>query len=538
VTRTVVVVRPAPGDAATASRLRALGVPVRQLPFFATASVPWSAPDPAAFDALLLTSANAIRHGGVALEAVKAMPVVAVGAATAAAAVAAGLTVAQVGKADAADAVALAHEAGFARLLHLAGRDRAPTGDGVTALTVYASDPVPVGDAEIRALAGCIVLLHSARAAHMLAARVFDTERAGIAIVALSPAVAEAAGAGWDSVDIAATPSDDALVERAATRAIDRGTARGDKHAMTDHVPTQQPRRARLGIILVCIALAFAAGLVLMGYAMRHGWLGGATPVAATAQRPAGNADYVPQQPLNANGEAPAAAAALDPAMLATREAALAGQLAALEARTAAVTADAAAASGQATRAEGLLVAFAARRALDRGLPLGYLEEQLRVRFATTQPRATFAVIQASRQPVTIEDLRQGLDAIAPEITAATGDTWASTLRRQIDQLIVLRRSDTPSPMAADRLARARRLLEGGQVEAARAEVTRLPGARDAGNWLAAAARFVQARHALDAIENAAILGQVATPAAAPAVVAPAVATAPAAAQPTSFTAP
>ncbi|MEG3163590.1 uroporphyrinogen-III synthase [Sphingomonas sp. PB2P19] len=516
-TRTVVVLRPAPGDAATATRLRALNVTVRQLPFFAAAPVPWTVPDPGGYDALLLTSANAVRHGGEGLAALTALPVVAVGTATASAARTAGFTVVQVGEGDAAEAVRRARDAGFVRLLHLAGRDRAPTGDGAAALTVYASDPVPVGEAEIRALAGCVVLLHSARAAQMLAARVFETERDRIAIAALSPAIAQAAGEGWQSVDIATEPSDDSLVRIAAMRAIDRSTARGDKHAMTDYVPTQQPRRARLGIIILCIGLAFAAGLALMGYAMRRGWLSAAAPVAAVAQRATGSADYVPQQPLNANGEAPAVAAALDPAMLATREAALAGQLAALEARTAAVTADAAAASGQATRAESLLIAFAARRALDRGLPLGYLEEQLRLRFAATQPRATVAVIQAARQPVTIETLRQGLDDIAPEITAATGDTWASTLRRQIDQLIVLRRSETPSPMAADRLVRAQHWLDGGQVEAARAEVARLPGARNAGPWLAAAARFVQARQALDTIENAAILGQVAPPALAPA---------------------
>lgn len=536
--RTVVVLRPAPGDAVTAARLRALGLTVRQLPFFAAAPIAWTVPDPADFDALLLTSANAVRHGGPGLDALKRLPVIAVGAATAATARAAGFGIAKIGQADAASAVTLAHEAGFARLLHLAGQDRAPTGEGVTALTVYASDPTPVSDADIRALAGCVVLLHSTRAAQILAARVFATERAAIALVALSTAVGEAAGDGWESVDIAAEPSDDALVPLAATRAIDRASAGGDKHAMTDYVPTPQPRRARLGTILLCVVLAFAAGLALMGYAMHRGWLGTTTPVVATVEKPTTNAGYVPQQPLNANGEAPAAAAALDPAMLATREAALAGQLAALEARTAAVTIDAAAASGQATRAEGLLVAFAARRALDRGLSLGYLEEQLRLRFGASQPRATFAVIQAARQPVTIEDLRQGLDDIAPEITATTGETWGATLRQQIDQLIVLRRSDTPPPMAADRLARARRWLESDQVEAARAEVARLPGARNAGNWMASAARYVQARHALDGIENAAILGQLAQPNAVPiaaATTTPAVApsVAPAAATPT-----
>ena len=49
-------------------------------------------------------------------------------------------------------------------------------------------------------------------------------------------------------------------------------------------------------------------------------------------------------------------------------------------------------------------------------------------------------------------------------------------------------------------------------AEAARAEVVRLPGAGDAGNWIQAADRYVTARHALDQIESAAIMGQASKP--------------------------
>jgi thioredoxin-like negative regulator of GroEL len=80
---------------------------------------------------------------------------------------------------------------------------------------------------------------------------------------------------------------------------------------------------------------------------------------------------------------------------------------------------------------------------------------------------------------------------------------------------VIVRKAGTPSPLPEDRLDRARRLLEGGQVEAAHAEVARLPGARQAGNWLAAAKRYVVARHALDILENAAIQGSAAQPASA-----------------------
>jgi hypothetical protein len=111
-----------------------------------------------------------------------------------------------------------------------------------------------------------------------------------------------------------------------------------------------------------------------------------------------------------------------------------------------------------------------------------------------------------------LEDLRQGLDAIAPDISTVSSEGWWASLRRELGGLVVLREAGTPSPRPADRLARARRLLEGGQVEAARAEVARLPGAGDAGNWLQAADRYVTARHALDQIETAAIMGQASKP--------------------------
>lgn len=250
---------------------------------------------------------------------------------------------------------------------------------------------------------------------------------------------------------------------------------------MTDYAPieAQRPRRGGTTLVIVLIVVAFVAGIALMGYAMKRiPWLGASTavPAAKPVAQPTNSPEFSPAQPLNANGEP---AAALDTATLETREAALAGQLASLEARTATVSADAAAAGGQAGRAEGVLIAFAARRALDRGTGLGYLEEQLRERFGATQPRAVAYVIQASRQPVTLEDLRQGLDAIAPDIATVSSDDWWTSFRRELGNLVVLRKAGTPSPLPADRLVRARRLLDGGQVDAARAEVARLPGARE-----------------------------------------------------------
>ena len=296
---------------------------------------------------------------------------------------------------------------------------------------------------------------------------------------------------------------------------------------MPDYVSTEVPgpRGGRMGVVITGIVVAFIAGVVLMGYAMKHvSWFGAKTTASAPAHggtAASAQSDtvedapgFMPSAPLNANGEPQQSSATtmVDMTLLATREAALAAQLPSLEARTADVSADANAARGQAARAEGLLIAFAARRALDRGLGLGYIEEQLRTRFGGIEPRAVITIIQTSRNPVTLEDLRQGLDARAPEISTVRTENWWDSFRRELSNLVVLRKTGTPSPLPSDRLARAKRLLEGGQVEAALAEVERLPGAGDAGNWMAAANRYVDARHALDLIENAAILGRASSP--------------------------
>ena len=301
---------------------------------------------------------------------------------------------------------------------------------------------------------------------------------------------------------------------------------------MSEFVPiTSEPaRRTRAATIAGLALLAFCAGLALMAVAMhyRSGWFGGAASATAAAQ-PAAAAAPPATAPVVA-AAAPSVDPA-DPATLATRETALAAQLATLEARTSSVSVDAAQASGQAVRAEAMLVAFAARRAIDRGLALGVIEGQLRARFGSVQPRATLAVIRAAHRPVTIETLRQGLDSDGGDLMAAGTGRWWPSVRREFASLIVLHQAGTASPLPADRLARARRQLDGGQVDAALAEVARLPGAGQAQGWLTAARRYVEVHQALDTLEAAAILGQTGA-------VPPANAALPAAAGPTAAVSP
>lgn len=266
-------------------------------------------------------------------------------------------------------------------------------------------------------------------------------------------------------------------------------------------------RRPRIGGITIMIVLAFVIGVALMWATMRGPvrWPGSAQPSSDPGPGSA--------QSVIASAPAPTAATAA-PAQamtLATREAALAAQIAALETRTATITADANTAAADAGRAEAILVAFASRRALDRGVGLGYLEEQLRQRFGATQPSATLSVIQASRDPVTLEELRQSLDRNA-SLLASGGDGWWDGLVREVRSLVVLRDAGSPSPLPGARLLRARRMLDAGQVEAALEEVDRLPGAGQSMQWRNAARRYVASRKALDTLESAAILGSMARP--------------------------
>ena len=165
------------------------------------------------------------------------------------------------------------------------------------------------------------------------------------------------------------------------------------------------------------------------------------------------------------------------------------------------------AAVGNADRAEGLLVAFAARRALDRGVALGYLEGLLRQRFADTQRQAVATIITASRRPVTLEELQDGLQEVGPELTGGgPNQDWWTALKTELSGLVRVRREGTPSTLPAERLRRATRRLEAGQVDVALAEVLRMPGRAAAQEWIADARRYVAARRALDTIETAALL--------------------------------
>jgi uroporphyrinogen-III synthase len=209
--RPLLLLRPEPGLTASAERARALGLEVQSCPLFRVEPVAWDAPEPMAYDALLLTSANSLRHGGPQLSGLKSLPVHAVGAATAEAARAAGFEIAMVGEGNVADL--LAQLSPDVRLLHLAGEDHRDSGDPrVDRRIVYRA--AEIQQPTLPDLSGLVVAVHSPRAGRRLAELAANRDRTSIA--AISDAAAEAVGPGWDRVEVAERPNDSSLLALAA----------------------------------------------------------------------------------------------------------------------------------------------------------------------------------------------------------------------------------------------------------------------------------------------------------------------------------
>lgn len=203
-----------------------------------------------------------------------------------------------------------------------------------------------------------------------------------------------------------------------------------------------------------------------------------------------------------------AAAALVPPAAQAPLAASEPARVAQLEARLARVENATQTAVGSAGRADALLVAFAARRAIDRGVPLGYLEALLVDRFGPSHPRAVATIVTASRNPVRLDQLQADYETLAPTLRSrGPQESLWQGFQREVGSLITIRRADTPSPRPNATYERARNKLASGHVDQALVETMRLPGVARAQPWVASARTYVAAHRALDEIESAALLG-------------------------------
>jgi hypothetical protein len=129
-------------------------------------------------------------------------------------------------------------------------------------------------------------------------------------------------------------------------------------------------------------------------------------------------------------------------------------------------------------------------------------------RFAASHRQAVATIVTASRRPVRLDQLSADFATLAPRLKAAPeSDNLWQTVRRQMGDLVTIRRADQPSqrPIATTTgppPARRR------QVDQALAEAMRLPGVSGAPKWVADARMYIAAHRALDEIESAALLAR------------------------------
>lgn len=274
-------------------------------------------------------------------------------------------------------------------------------------------------------------------------------------------------------------------------------------------------RKASSGRGLILAALiAFVMGGALVGYIVWYNFQPGrtVTPRAGASIAAAASASPTSGAVAALPGKADALANAVKAEQAVERvqeqQGGLDQRLAAAEQRLTQLDLQAQAAAGNAARAESLLIAFATRRAVERGAELGYLSDQLRLRFGDQWPNAVSTIVEFSRNPIRLDSLVARLEGLGPQLgDSSEGPSW-SAFQRELGQLFVVRRESTPSPQPQRRLERARWALEQGRYQAAIDEVKGMPGASKAESWIADAERYRKAMDALEVIETAAVLDQ------------------------------
>lgn len=251
--------------------------------------------------------------------------------------------------------------------------------------------------------------------------------------------------------------------------------------------------RLLIGLVLIMVGAATAVW-ALARYDKAAQFLG------VTTVQPVAVADLAVEQPLpSPPTQTPASAFAANESPTNVAE---------LEARLARVERTTQMAAGSAGRADALIVAFAARRSIDRGASLGFLENLLVDRFGSQHPKAVATVISASRAPVRRDELIEQYETLGPQLRGSgSSESWWASVGREFGSLVEIRRADAPSTKPETRYRRAADRLEMGDVEGALAETMRLPGAEAAGDWTAKARRYIAARRALDELEAAALMG-------------------------------
>ncbi|MEM8696098.1 MAG: uroporphyrinogen-III synthase [Pseudomonadota bacterium] len=222
-TSPLVILRPEPGASMTAKRARAAGWTAKTVPLFAIAPLDWEPPDPEKFDAVLMTSANAARFGGVGLDGYHGLPLYAVGRQTGEAARAQGFETVIEGEHGAAEMADRMRRDGMVRIFHAAGAATRPFDERDLAIernALYEARRAAPPNLAAILPPNAIILLHSPRSAGYLDELCTDQsiDRAMLSLVAISDATLAEAGGGWRAAVAAQRPGDDA--QRAAASAL------------------------------------------------------------------------------------------------------------------------------------------------------------------------------------------------------------------------------------------------------------------------------------------------------------------------------
>lgn len=273
---------------------------------------------------------------------------------------------------------------------------------------------------------------------------------------------------------------------------------------MQDYSSNSRRRGSSFKPVLAALTASFLLGGALAGYLVYHY----AEPSAETppSDEPQALATTLPSAASPTPTATASQASQQAVARVEEQQGGLDQRLAAAEQRLARLDLQAQAAAGNAARAEGLLIAFATRRALEKGAELGFLADQLRLRFGDAMPNAVDTLIHASRNPVTLDQLIARLEGLSPRLAETGAQSGFARFRSELSQLFVIRSESAPSPQPQRRLERARLFLESGRPKAAIAEVKALPGANNAAGWIRDAERYAAVQQALERIETAAVL--------------------------------
>lgn len=162
--------------------------------------------------------------------------------------------------------------------------------------------------------------------------------------------------------------------------------------------------------------------------------------------------------------------------------------------------------SNQEGRTEAMLVAFAARRAMDKGAPLDYVENPLLSLFGRSNPKEVAIIVEASEKPVRLSVLQNQLETATEILLSQDNDAsqWEK-FKQEMRTLFVIRKAGTQPAQPERRLARIKIALAERDVQTAVAEMKEMPGAAKAQKWIDLANRYILIQNALDSIEKTAI---------------------------------